>query len=194
MEKWIKLRMSQNGQKVDYSVQLSACIFRFDDGQIERVYVNGTPCIEIVDGSGHTHSIDSWNCESLEEFELQAMLNNCIFGLSEAEEGAVKAALDGLLVKQLKKAKEKICELLNDNDKLKRDVDRKRECLHEIEDDAYNLFMSYWENSDWEDSETMCSLMSDFADMIGFDGPKMIDDWQQISRKKQRARLGGIFK
>lgn len=195
MEKWIKLRLSQNSQKIDYAVQLSACTFRFEDGQIERIYVNGAPCMELVDGSDHAHDFTDWNCESLEEFELQAMLNNCIFGLSEVEEGAVKDALDGVLMKLLKAAKEKIRELSNDNCQLRLDVDRKKEILSDFENEVYDLYMTYWKTGDWEDPETMHSLMSDFADILGVNAPNSIEDWRRPSRKANDTSIWlGRFK
>ena len=184
--KWLKFRLTgscyrENDSTLDYVVQLAACVFKSRDGIIVGAEVGDKSFDRIVDNTGMVYNIFEWDCKSLEEFELQAMMNGCLFGLKEHEESAIKEALNGLLVKQLREAKEKIWSLENVCNKLRLAKEVKEDAIRNLEDELHDILMAHIFDDDCTNPESWERLVEELSHVIGLEPDEVIERWQRPS-------------
>lgn len=117
--KWLKIAYSNSMKKnTSIGVPLSSCVLYFDadfGGKISQVFVNDMACRLLIDKDGRLHHIADWECESIEELELQAMLNGCLFGLDDKDRVLMRAAADSMMARKLAKADAKAKALAEEN-------------------------------------------------------------------------------
>lgn len=103
--KWLKIAYSDDTKKsASIGVPLSSCVFLFDadlNGKISQAFVHDMPCRLLVDKDGQRHQIADWGCESLEELELQALLNGCLFGIDDKDKALWRAVADSMMARKL---------------------------------------------------------------------------------------------
>ena len=90
---------------------LDSCAPYYVDGVIVEVFVQSESYRLAVDGSGMRHNIGQWQCRSMAEFELQAMLCGCLSGLTDKEEAAIKEAAESLMAKKVDELEKKVRDL-----------------------------------------------------------------------------------
>lgn len=146
--KWLKLAFNTNSYNhADAAVEcaLDCCVPYYSDGIITQIFVQSDACRLAIDCNGKHHNISQWNCESMAELELQAMLNGCLSGLSEGEEAAIKAVAESVLSKKLAEVEKKAKELADENVTLSKDLREKTTQLSGMKllaEDAYTQHMS----------------------------------------------------
>lgn len=117
--KWLKIAYSDSMKKnASMGVPLSSCVLYFDadyGGKISQVFVNSLACRLLIDKDGESRAIADWGCESFEEFELQAMLNGCLFGIDDKDRALLRAAADSMLARKLADAEAKVKALAEEN-------------------------------------------------------------------------------
>lgn len=110
--KWIKLAYGNASSKnACIECALDSCVPYYVDGVIAQVFVQSDACRLAVDGSGMRHEIDTWQCRSMAEFELQAMLCGCLSGLTDKEEAAIKDAVESLMARKVDELEKKVRDL-----------------------------------------------------------------------------------
>lgn len=195
--KWLKFRLngaccSENDSALDYVVQLAACVFKSRDGIIDGVVVGDKNFDKVVDNTGMVYNIFDWNCESLEEFELQAMMNGCLFGLKEGEENATKEALNGLLAKQLREAREKIRSLENVCNKMRLAKDVKEDALCHLEDELHDILVAHIYD-DATKPESWERLVEDISNAIGLEPDEVIEDLDDAAGWSRRGKRKMLY-
>lgn len=178
-------------------VPLSRCCMATDDGNvISKIVVNGNVYIYVIDKDGRSLNIADWQATSFAEFELQAMLNGCLSGLSDAEEAMTKKLATSLLAKQLAQAKADLAKMQSSYDNLLQTNTRRTNAIVSMSERLKDVIDEHWFTDDPKDPESWGSLMEDVGKLAGMKWEDRKHEWLQDmchakpgSRKKDDVKI-----
>lgn len=188
--KWIKLAFSSSTSgHAAVECALDHCVPYYDNGIITQIFVQSDACRLAIDYDGKRHTISRWNCESMAELELQAMLNGCLSGLSDGEEAAIKAVAESMLSKRLAEVEKEAKELADENVTLSRDLGQKINQVSGMKllaEDAYKQHMSLGPDSPeaWNAARRALAILA-----AGASGTMVLDPDANVCGYDDQARL-----